>query len=419
MLTSHRADGAATAGRRSHRTLSRTLGTVALAVVIGVGTAACQGTTSGSAAPNNGTGLVSDPMGLGGKANTQQTGEGKTAGGADAKPTAGAGAGNASGAAEQSPAAQTDAATPAEPGTAPADSKGAEPTPAASSTNAGRPTDAAESPAAQPTEVVRSTHTVRSTVTATSATSAKAEAGAAGGAAQPTPAQGGAAQPTPAQGGPAQPTPAEGPSAQPAPAQGGAAQPVNDTTMQPFIGTGEGGDLSVAVSPLGVVVITDQQGGVSVLQAKSIRGNTFETKATYSTRGLAVGQPSTFTFDEGAGRLSTSRGTSFNFYQGPPSVGFDAMVRTWSGHGRGLEIAKNGQVKLSQRGETPDAAPQTAEGFLVSPDDGASQAVLIYLSRTEAYKVGQKYPISISNGVVDLDGSKFCGDSNPDYVCGA
>lgn len=409
MRTTHRISTRPADGR-SGRRLRATLGTIALAAAVGFSTAACQGTTSGSASPNQGgdSGLVSDPMGLGGRAGDQRPATGTAGASAEqtdggAPPASGeAGAPSGSGTA---PAAATDPAGGAQAGD-PAQSTGA-----AHPTAAAQPTAARSTDVAQPTEVVRSTHTVRSTVTATSATSREAEGGA--GTAEPTPAQGGGAQPTPAKGGAAQPTPAQAGAGQ------GGAQPVNDATMQPFVGVGEGGELSVAVSPLGVVVITDPSGGATVFQAQSVRGNTFQAKATFSTRGVPVGRVSTFTFTEDAGTLSTDRGTSFSFSTGAPSIGFDELVRSWAGHGRGMQIAKNGQVKLSQRGESPDAPPQTAEGFLVSPDDGTSQAVLIYLSRADGYQVGKKYPISISNGVVDLDGTKFCGDSNPDFVCGA
>ena len=200
-----------------------------------------------------------------------------------------------------------------------------------------------------------------------------------------------------------------------------ASLPVNPATISRFVGVGGMSDQGrTIVTQLGVVFI-NTPAGVTVLQAKSITGDTISAKVTYARGAYALGSY--------VGIVQT--GTSLKVIGPPPLDGvftpysFSAgaiasYLGSWSGHSRGAVVTSDGRVQISMRDYSKpfDAPPMTAEGVLV-PFGGGWQ-LRMYLSTIPEMAVGSPQTIALGGGVLIIGSVTYCGATAPvGGACGA
>ena len=191
-------------------------------------------------------------------------------------------------------------------------------------------------------------------------------------------------------------------------------------TISRFVGVGGMSDQGrTIITQLGVVFI-NTPAGVTVLQAKSITGDTISAKVTYARGAYSMGSY--------VGIVQT--GTSLKVIGPPPLDGvftpysFSAgaiasYLGSWSGHSRGAVVTSDGSVQISMRDYSKpfDAPPMTAEGVLVPFGDGWQ--LRMYLSTIPEMAVGSPQTIALGGGVLTIGGVTYCGATAPVGACGA
>jgi len=191
-------------------------------------------------------------------------------------------------------------------------------------------------------------------------------------------------------------------------------------TISRFVGVGGMSDQGrTIITQLGVVFI-NTPAGVTVLQAKSITGDTISAKVTYARGAYSMGSY--------VGIVQT--GTSLKVIGPPPLDGvftpysFSAgaiasYLGSWSGHSRGAVVTSDGRVQISMRDYSKpfDAPPMTAEGVLVPFGDGWQ--LRMYLSTIPEMAVGSPQTIALGGGVLTIGGVTYCGATAPVGACGA
>lgn len=200
----------------------------------------------------------------------------------------------------------------------------------------------------------------------------------------------------------------------------GASLPVNAATISRFVGVGGMSDQGrTIITQLGVVFI-NTPAGVTVLQAKSIAGDTISAKVTYTGGAYSMGSY--------VGIVQT--GTSLKVIGPPPldevftpysfSAGAIASyLGSWTGHSRQAVVTSDGRVQFTMRdySKPSDAPSMTADGVLV-PFGGGWQ-LRIYLSTIPEMAVGSPQTIALDGGVLTIGAVTYCGATAPVGACGA
>lgn len=194
--------------------------------------------------------------------------------------------------------------------------------------------------------------------------------------------------------------------------------PVDDTTIAPFVGSGLSDGERVIISQLGVVFV-NTTAGVTVMQAKTVAGQTLSAKVTFSKGGLPQGSTQTIAL---TGSTLTIAGPKISVeYTRTPFNGnaIKSYLGDWSGHSRLATVTADGKVKMSMRDYSKDfdAPPLTTEGVLVPK--GSGWELRVYLSDNPDLTAGSPFPVTLSQDVLSFGDLTFCGPNAQVGACGA